>query len=101
MTSSVVAIGILIAVAVALFAYWRNVIRQHHGRIDQLDVRIHVNGIRGKSSVTRLVAGVLRERHGVAKVIIRRKEFYSKPAAAALIDEMAQEVEVAVAAVGG
>ena len=47
------------------------------------------------------VAGVLRERHGVAKVIIRRKEFYSKPAAAALIDEMAQEVEVAVAAVGG
>ena len=47
------------------------------------------------------VAEILRERHGVAKVIIRRKEFYSKPAAAALIDAMAQEVEVAVAAVGG
>lgn len=29
--------------------------------LDQLDVRVHVNGIRGKSSVTRLVAGVLRE----------------------------------------
>ena len=47
------------------------------------------------------VAEVLRERHGVARVIIRRKEFYSKPATAALIDEMAQEVQVAAAAVGG
>ena len=47
------------------------------------------------------VAQALRERYGVAKVIIRRKEFYSKPAADALIDEMAQEIEVAAAAVGG
>jgi len=43
----------------------------------------------------------LRERHGVARVVIRRKEHYSKPAASAIIDEMAQEVEVAIAAVGG
>ena len=47
------------------------------------------------------VADVLRERYGVAKVIIRRKEYYSKPATVALMDEMAREVQVAAAAVGG
>ena len=47
------------------------------------------------------VAGVLRERYGVAKVVTRRKEFFSKPATPALIDEMAKEVQVAVAALGG
>lgn len=43
----------------------------------------------------------LRERHGVARVVIRRKEHYSKPATDALIDDMAKEVQVAIAAVGG
>ncbi len=43
----------------------------------------------------------LRARHGVARVVIRRKEHYSKPATSALIDEMAKEVHVAIAAVGG
>ena len=47
------------------------------------------------------VATALREKYGVAKVVIRRKEHYSKPAADALIDEMAKEIQVAVAAVGG
>lgn len=47
------------------------------------------------------VANALRERYGAAKVIIRRKEHYSKPAAEALINEMAREAQVAVAAVGG
>ncbi|MBI4205373.1 MAG: hypothetical protein HY527_10140 [Betaproteobacteria bacterium] len=47
------------------------------------------------------VADALRSRYAVAKVIIRRKEFFSKPAAEALINEMAQEVQVAVAALGG
>ncbi|MBI4194068.1 MAG: hypothetical protein HY526_03205 [Betaproteobacteria bacterium] len=47
------------------------------------------------------VADVLRERYGVAKVIIRRKEFFSKPATEALISEMAKEVQVAAAALGG
>jgi hypothetical protein len=37
----------------------------------------------------------------VAKVIIRRKEHYSKPATEDIINEMAKEVQVAVAAVGG
>lgn len=43
----------------------------------------------------------LKTRYGVAKVIIRRKEHYSKPALDSLIDEMAQEIDAAVAAVGG
>jgi len=30
-------------------------------RLDKLKIRIYVNGIRGKSTVTRLIAGVLRE----------------------------------------
>jgi hypothetical protein len=47
------------------------------------------------------VAHILRERYGVAKVIIRRKEYYSKPASEDLINEMAKEVQVAAAALGG
>ena len=47
------------------------------------------------------VAATLRERYGVAKVVTRRKQFYSKPAAVELLDEMANEVDVAVAALGG
>ena len=47
------------------------------------------------------IAQALRERYGVAKVITRRKEHYSKPATDELINEMAKEVQVAIAAVGG
>ena len=43
----------------------------------------------------------LRTRYGVADVVIRRKEFFSKPAKPELIDEMAKKVQVAIAAVGG
>jgi hypothetical protein len=51
--------------------------------------------------ILRTLGEALRERHGIARVVIRRKEHYSKPAADALIAEMAQEVQVAIAAVGG
>ncbi len=47
------------------------------------------------------VAEALRERHGVARVVMRRKEAFSKPAADQLMDEMAREVQVAIAALGG
>jgi hypothetical protein len=43
----------------------------------------------------------LREKHGVARVVLLRKAHYSKPATDALIDQMAQEVDVAIAALGG
>ena len=61
MTAAVFSLVFLLLVTGALFAYWRVSIVRHQRRIDQLQVRVHVNGIRGKSSVTRLVAGVLRE----------------------------------------
>ena len=47
------------------------------------------------------VAEVLQTRYGVARVVRQRKQYYSKPAPAELIDAMAQEVQVAVAALGG
>jgi hypothetical protein len=47
------------------------------------------------------IGQVLRERYGVAKVIIRRKDAFSKPATEALLNEMAKEVQVAAAALGG
>lgn len=47
------------------------------------------------------IGAALRERYGVSRVVIRRKEHYSKPATNQLIDEMAKEVQIAVAALGG
>ena len=47
------------------------------------------------------IGAALREQYGVARVVLRRKAHYSKPATDALIYEMAQEVDVAVAALGG
>jgi poly-gamma-glutamate synthase PgsB/CapB len=56
-------IGFVIATLVlgVLMWHWRKMYHQHEARIQQMRVRVHVNGIRGKSTVTRLVAGVLRE----------------------------------------
>ena len=47
------------------------------------------------------IGEALRTKYGVADVIIRRKEFFSKPAKPELIDELAKKVQVAMAAVGG
>lgn len=40
------------------YGYWEY--RSHHFHINKIPVRIHVNGTRGKSSVTRLIDGGLR-----------------------------------------
>jgi gamma-polyglutamate synthase len=61
MTAEVASLLFLVGVAIALGTYWRLAVTSHRSRLDELDVRVHVNGIRGKSTVTRLVAGVLRE----------------------------------------
>jgi hypothetical protein len=47
------------------------------------------------------VGADLRKRYGVADVVFRRKQYFSRPATAELIDEMAGKVQVAIAAVGG
>ena len=50
-----------LALLVALMWRWHRMYVDHEARIQQMHVRIHVNGIRGKSTVTRLLAGILRE----------------------------------------
>ena len=50
-----------IAVCVTLILRWRLESLAHRRRVDGLDWRIHVNGIRGKSTVARIIAGMLRE----------------------------------------
>ncbi len=48
-------------VAATLVAAWAREHSGHAERLARTPVRIHVNGIRGKSTVTRLIAGALRE----------------------------------------
>jgi poly-gamma-glutamate synthase PgsB/CapB len=48
-------------VTASLLAYWAREAVAHSARLNGLEHRIHVNGIRGKSTVTRLLAGILRE----------------------------------------
>ncbi len=52
---------ISIALTAGVVAYWRSEALRHDRLLDRLALRIHVNGIRGKSSVTRLIAGILCE----------------------------------------
>ena len=51
--------------------------------------------------ILQTIGEALRERHGIASVVLRKKEHYSKPAAHSLIEGLAKEVQVAIAAVGG
>jgi poly-gamma-glutamate synthase PgsB/CapB len=55
--------GVLIlslTLSAVLLAWWKEK-SDYNRRLAKLKLRIYVNGIRGKSTVTRLVAGVLRE----------------------------------------
>lgn len=52
---------VLTATLVVVLIAWGLERRAYNQRLRQLKLRIYVNGIRGKSTVTRLVAGVLRE----------------------------------------
>ncbi len=56
-----------VAVSVTLILRWRLESLAHRRRVDGLAWRIHVNGIRGKSTVSRIIAGMLRE-HGLVTV---------------------------------
>lgn len=48
-------------IGLGLLVSWQVEAFLHARRVDRLQHRIHVNGIRGKSTVTRIVAGMLRE----------------------------------------
>lgn len=61
MTASLAGLAFLLAMTVIVVAHWRIGARNHLRRLRRLEVTLHVNGIRGKSTVTRLLAGVMRE----------------------------------------
>ena len=61
MSPAVVTLLILVSITLGVLAHWRIAMSRHDARLEQLDIRVHINGIRGKSTVTRLVAAVLRE----------------------------------------
>ena len=52
-------VGAGASAAVAMRSFRRRE-RRHNETLDNLDVNIHVNGIRGKSTVTRMIGGMLR-----------------------------------------
>ena len=51
--------------------------------------------------ILQTMADALREKYGVARVVMRSKEHYTKIARAELNDEMANEVDLVVSALGG
>lgn len=53
--------GLATCLTVALLLNWKLEFRRHQRRLGTMRYRIHVNGIRGKSTVTRIVAGLLRQ----------------------------------------
>ncbi len=50
-----------LAITAGLIIWWAAVYRRHRLMRDRIPIRVHVNGTRGKSSVTRLIAGAFRE----------------------------------------
>lgn len=56
--AGIVILGLVLA---GLILMWHQTKAEHDRRLEKIRIRVFVNGIRGKSTVTRLVAGVLRE----------------------------------------
>ncbi|MBI4936326.1 MAG: poly-gamma-glutamate synthase PgsB [Actinobacteria bacterium] len=85
--------------SLALLTRWALEARTHHRRIDRLDYRIHVNGIRGKSTVTRIIAGMFREANyvtigkatGTEAVVVNREgvdEIINRKAAPTILEQI-------------
>lgn len=51
---------VIVLLTVALIVYGLYEFTLHRQRVASIPIRIHVNGTRGKSSVTRLIAAGLR-----------------------------------------
>lgn len=51
-------LSLLAVIGFAVFFHQRE--KDHNARLNRLDVNVHVNGIRGKSTVTRMLGGVMR-----------------------------------------
>jgi len=63
MASPAIFFTIATAAVAGMLGRWFVESRRHAHRLAMVPHRIHVNGIRGKSTVTRLIAGMLREAH--------------------------------------
>lgn len=63
MASPAIFFSIATVAVVGMLGKWLAESRRHAHRLAMVPHRIHVNGIRGKSTVTRLIAGMLREAH--------------------------------------
>lgn len=55
------AIAVTIGLVVALTIWWIFEYRIHQRSLKRIPIRVHINGSRGKSSITRLIGGALRE----------------------------------------
>ncbi len=51
--------------------------------------------------IFKTIGDLLIERYGAARVIVMRKEHYTRPASEALLDAMAKEAQIAIAGLGG
>ena len=56
-----ISFGIIVLVFVSLLIYGIYEYQEHQKNVNKIPIRIHVNGTRGKSSVTRLIGAGLRE----------------------------------------
>jgi hypothetical protein len=51
--------------------------------------------------IFKTIGDVLVERYGAARIVVMRKEHYTKPASVELLDTMAKDVQIAIAGLGG
>ncbi len=54
-------IAAITGLVVALTVWWLFEYRNHNRRLSSIPIRVHINGSRGKSSITRLIGGAMRE----------------------------------------
>jgi len=56
-----VSFGIILVVFISMIVYGIYEYQKHQKNVNRIPIRIHINGTRGKSSVTRLIGAGLRE----------------------------------------
>ena len=61
--------ALLAGIVLALVVWWLVEYARHQRNLAKIPVRVHINGSRGKSSVTRLIGGALRE---AGKVVVTK-----------------------------
>ncbi|RKZ33542.1 poly-gamma-glutamate synthase PgsB [bacterium] len=52
---------VIVGLVIALLIWWIYEYRLHRRRLSKIPIRVHINGSRGKSSVTRLIGAAFRE----------------------------------------